>query len=194
MRVWTHLCGVGVFSITASTGTFLSFYSSVLGWLLSLSVWGESCGNASFFPLPDSGLISSMLAVTAVFSMTGADGNIGLVAEVCNANVFMKSLCISDWSGSWSGQVHSRGKSPSSVPPILARPEESSCSTSSTGKTTRQQCTLVSVLSNNTALLMTKNVLSYLETVFKFLADKVEGNWVNAGVKRSHVDADVIHH
>lgn len=35
---------------------------------------------------------------------------------------------------------------------------------------------------------------SYLEAVFKLLADKVQGDGINARVKGGHVDADVIHH
>lgn len=35
---------------------------------------------------------------------------------------------------------------------------------------------------------------SYLKAVFKLLADKVQGNGIDAGVEGGHVDPNVIHH
>lgn len=37
-------------------------------------------------------------------------------------------------------------------------------------------------------------MLFYLKAVFKLLADKVQGNRIDAGVEGSHVDPNVIHH
>lgn len=37
-------------------------------------------------------------------------------------------------------------------------------------------------------------MLFYLKAVFKLLADKVQGNGIDAGVEGSHVDPNVIHH
>lgn len=133
---------VSAVSITAQTGTVLLLHSSV-------RILCESCRSdfylAPFFP-PHLDLIAGLLAVTALFlPAMGADGNVGLAEEVCGESVFvcvlMKSLCISDWSGSWSGLVRSRDKSPSSVLPNLVHPGEMFGSTSSTGKTTRQEHT-----------------------------------------------------
>lgn len=36
--------------------------------------------------------------------------------------------------------------------------------------------------------------LSYLKAVFELLADKVQGNGIDAGIEGSHVDPNVIHH
>lgn len=55
--------------------------------------------------------------------------------------VFMKSLYISDSSGSWSGLIRFRGKSPSSGLLSLVHPGEMFCSTSSIDKTTTQEDT-----------------------------------------------------
>lgn len=66
-----------------------------------------------------------------------------LVEELCLCVsmcvcVFKKSLCISDWSGSWSGPIRSHGRSPSSVLLSLVHLGVTFCSTSSTGRTTVQ--------------------------------------------------------
>lgn len=125
-------------SITAWTGTVLLFHSSV--WVYPFYLF-----FISLLPIP-SNLLHFSLSWRC-FSMMGADGNTGLAEAMCDDSVyvhvfvfvfvcvFMKSLCISDWSGSWSGPVRSRDKSPSSVLLNLAHPGGMFCSTSSTGTT-----------------------------------------------------------
>lgn len=83
----------------------------------------------------DSDLKASLLALRLLFV---PDGSTGVYRRRCAISVFafMKSLCISDWNGSWSGLVRYRGMSPSSV---LGHPDEMFCNTSNTGKTTKQQ-------------------------------------------------------
>lgn len=54
---------------------------------------------------------------------------------------FMMSCCTSGWSESWSGPGRCRYRSPSSGPPNLARPAVMFCSTSSKGKTVKQEHT-----------------------------------------------------
>lgn len=39
-----------------------------------------------------------------------------------------------------------------------------------------------------------KHSISYLETIFELLADKVESHRVDAWVKGGQVDANVVHH
>lgn len=90
----------------------------------------------------DSDLKASVSALRLLFV---PDGNTGVYRRRCAISVsaFMKSLCISDWNGSWSGLVRYRGMSPSSVLLSLGHPREMFCNTSNTGRTTKQQHTYI---------------------------------------------------
>ncbi len=124
--VWTYLC-------------------SLASYLLHLVLQPEQVQSCCFihqfvsvfysYPLPRS-IFPFPSAVPPWWELMGTQGwQKWCVMSVCE---FTKSLCISDWSGSWSDLIRSRGKSPSSVLLNLAHPGEKFCSTSSTSKTTRQ--------------------------------------------------------
>lgn len=154
----------------------------------------QSSQRTFHFPLD----FSVYVAVVAVFSKSETVESFGRRWVWC-WRVFMKSLCISDWSGSWSDLVHCHDRSLSSVLLNLVHPGETFCSTSSTGKTEKPKTHSVIIIIFFCALLSLLYCFwqvepSYLEAVFKLLADKIEGNGVDARVKWGHVDADVIHH
>lgn len=123
-----------------------------------------------------------------------ADGSVHFSERACDDCVYVcastTNLCISDWIGNWSDPVRSHYRNLSSVL-IHVRSGEMFRSTSSTDTTTHrerareregerehycnrftEQCKICSI-----------SVWPfYLEAVFKLLTDKVEGNWVDAGV------------